>query len=194
MGMIRRGSISPRGRCGFHGSASEAKNGDFRFVHDGREMGSADAPLVGDGERAAFESSPDLAVAGFAASSSSSRDRSSMLFLSTSRITGTIRPASVSTAMPIWIVILLKTISWAASSRLLLSAGCFLSGGTTARKAKLVSVNRAPFFRKPAHISCADALSVGDVALSNCVTCGMAFQFSLMRRAITWRKGERLSS
>ena len=54
----------------------------------------------------------------------------------------------------------------------------------------VVTVRRAPFFSYAATYFLRSARMPVISASSNCVTCGMAFQFSVMRRAMTWRKGE----
>ena len=75
---------------------------DFRPVDDGREMAAADAALIGNGEGAALQFfQRNFAVARFGGHFVQLPSRASaMSFLSTSRRTGTIKPCSVSTAMP----------------------------------------------------------------------------------------------
>jgi hypothetical protein len=80
--------------------AAEAEDGDLGRVDDRGEVAAADAALVGDRERGALDVLARLRLRARSARSAISAAISWMLLRSASRTTGTIRPRSVSTAMP----------------------------------------------------------------------------------------------
>jgi len=105
-----------------------------------------------------------------------------MLFLSTSRMTGTRRPAGVSTATPIWMNFL-KMISWFSRSALALNRGkCFRADAATfMMNGVMVSLcSGVEYFLRRFSSSVM-------LALANWVTCGMADQAKLSRWAAVLR-------
>jgi hypothetical protein len=83
------------------GDGVQAEDGALRRIDDGGRQHRAEDAAVGDGEDAALEvGEGDLALAGLLAASAMAFSMSAMPSVSQLRMTGTISPFSVETAMP----------------------------------------------------------------------------------------------
>ena len=109
-----------------------------------------------------------------------------MFFRSTSRITGTSRPFSVSTAMPMW-TYFLRTTSSLAMSIDALNCGNTLSADATTFSAIAVIVSLPPAASTRLAYFCRSASRSVMSALSPCVTCGTVDHAVAMRSAVLRR-------
>ena len=162
---------------------------DFRHVDDRREMRAANAALIGNGERAALAvlRAEILRSRAFMASSFKFLGKCKhVLFVHVAHHRHD-QPCSVSTAMPMWIIFLVNDFP-AASSRLELKTGCFFNASATDFKHEGSQRQARAFFFVSRDVFLAQVSSAVMSASSNCVTCGMAFQLSPMRSAMTLRK------
>ena len=151
--------------------ARQAQDGDFRLVDDRRERRAADAAEVGDREAAALHVVERRFPRAPSRDSVSSAASSMMLFLSTSRITGTSRPRSVSTATPMWIDFL-KTISLFARSTDALNCGnCAGRRRRPSARRRSRSACRRPFRLRSICLRSASRSVMS--AMSCWVTCGI---------------------